>query len=781
MSRTSVIQPSHLARTAIVYVRQSTPKQLLHHQESTRRQYQLADTAQQLGWPRPRISVIDTDLGLSGTESEARVGFQRLVAAIGLGEVGIVLVTEVSRLSRRNSDWHRVIELCAVFETLIADEDGLYDPRDPNDRLVLGLKGTLFSAELHILHARMRGGLLNKARRGALALRLPVGFRRLSDGTVVQDPDEQVRTTLQTLFEQFALLRSARAVQRYFAAHQLLMPRYVQTGPDAGQLSWVAPTYQMVQQVLTNPAYAGLFVYGRRVQQLRPGDPPQTHAHRRPMDEWEIVVPDIYPAYISQPQYEANRHTLQGNLYNFSKRQHGAPREGPGLLTGIIVCGRCGRRMTVSYGGDAHVYQCRREKLTYDAPQCQAFSLRHLDAAVRDRFFAAIQPARLETVLAALTALEQERQALDRQWQLKLERARYTVRLAQRQYDAVDPEHRLVARELEKRWNEALQALQALEQEYIRAQRTELAPLSDAEQQAVQRLAADLPTVWDAPTTTMADRKRLLRAVIQEVTLTVTRTAIPRAAEVCILWSGGATTSESVTCPPIGWHCATNPAVVATVRMLAQSLPDHAIAAQLNAQGRQTKTGKVWTHTRVASLRKQHGIRTACPLDPGAVTVRGDGLLSVSTVAQQLAVSPSLVHVWLQQGVVTSNQRVTQSYRWIRFTEEDRVRLDGRHDWRHFPTVREVMQQHACSRDAVWELVRRGTYVPYRQAVGQHWEWRLRLATSAACGADAPPNAHPGEATVTEACAPSSGVSPAATARDECLAVAVKTRFEARG
>jgi DNA invertase Pin-like site-specific DNA recombinase len=271
----SKIQAHHLTRQAIVYVRQSTPKQVLLNQESTRRQYQLADAASVWGWPRPLIQVIDDDLGLSGASSHHRVGFQRLVAAIGLGQVGLVLVTEVSRLSRLNSDWHRVIELCAVFETLIADDDGLYDPREVNDRLLLGLKGTLFSAELHILHARMRESLLSKARRGELALRLPVGYRRLHDGCVVLDPDEQVRHNLHILFEQFSHLRSARAVLRYFQQHQLHLARLVQAGPDYGRLLWVEPTYQMIQQILTSPVYAGVFVFGRRKKQVVPGDPPE--------------------------------------------------------------------------------------------------------------------------------------------------------------------------------------------------------------------------------------------------------------------------------------------------------------------------------------------------------------------------------------------------------------------------------------------------------------------------------------------------------------------------
>jgi DNA invertase Pin-like site-specific DNA recombinase len=728
MTRETLIQSSHLARSALIYVRQSTTKQLFQHQESTRRQYQLTETAQRLGWPQLRIQVIDDDLGLSGASSTQRLGFQRLVAAISLGEVGLVLVTEVSRLSRLNSDWHRVIELCAVFETLIADEDGLYDPRDPNDRLLLGLKGTLFSAELHILQARMRGGLLNKARRGALALRLPVGYRRLGDGSVVQDPDDQVRSLLETLFTQFALLKTGRAVQRYFREHQLQMPRYVQSGPDAGRLYWVRPTYQMIQQVLTSPVYAGIFVYGRRIQQTQPGDPPRVISHRRLIDEWDIVVPDVYPGYLTEAQYYANRETLHANLYNFAKRRLGAPREGTGLLVGIILCGRCGRRMTPSYGSDSRVYCCRRDQITYDLPQCQSFPQRYLDALIQELFFEAVQPARLETLLTALDALEQERQALDRQWQLKLERARYGVQLAQRQYDAVDPDNRLVARELETRWNTALVTLQTLEQEYAAARRADLAPLSDAEQQAVRQLTQDLPAVWDASTTTAADRKRLLRLAIQEVSVTVQQ-AGSRSAAVAVLWSGGVTTNHTVTCPPPGWHCVTTAALLARISTLAQTLPDDQIADQLNADGLCTQTGKPWTYQRVRVIRNQHAIPTACPIDPEARAVRGDGMMPVRLAAELLGVSPSLIHVWIGQGVLQSVQRTVQSYRWVRLSEADCARLDGKHDWSQFPPVRELMRRERWSRAEVWDRVRAGQYVAYRHATKHRWEWRLRATT----------------------------------------------------
>jgi hypothetical protein len=493
---------------------------------------------------------------------------------------------------------------------------------------------------------------------------------------------------------------------------------------------WVRPTYQMIHQVLANPAYAGLFVYGRRVQQAQPGDPPRVRTHRRLLEEWEIVVPNVYPPYLNEAQFYANREMLRTNQYNFVKKRRGAPREGPGLLVGLVLCGRCGRRMTPSYGNAHHVYHCRRELVTYAVPGCQSFPIRYLDPAVCDAFFAAVQPCQLETLLGALDALERQRQVLDQQWQLKLERARYAVRLAERQYDACDPDNRLVARALEKRWNEALVAMTELEQAYVAASRSDLAPLSEAERQAVQGLAGDLEAIWEAPTTSMADRKRLLRLAIQEVTVTVQPTR-PRSAEVTILWSGGQTTTQTVTCRPTGWHCTTAAAVIDRLRELAQHLPDHQIAEQLNAEGVRTQTGKQWTYARVVSIRKQHQIPTACPIDPEGRTQRADGLLPVRLAAERLGVSTSLIHVWIQQGVLLSEQRTVQSDRWVHLSEADVARLDGRHDWSRFPTVRQVMCKQGWSREQAWQAVRAGSYIAYRQANGQQWEWRLRRSSAA--------------------------------------------------
>jgi DNA invertase Pin-like site-specific DNA recombinase len=598
------IQPQHRRRQALVYVRQSTTKQLAASQGSTRRQYQLAERAQARGWPQPRVAVIDDDPGLSGSGSHARAGPQRLVSAIGLGAAGAVFVTEVSRLSRLNGDWHRGIELGAVFDTLIADEDGLYDPADPNDRLVLGLKGTRFAAELPILRARMRGGQLSKARRGELALRLPVGYRRLPDGTVVQEPDE--------------------AVQRDLQAHGLQMPRHRQTGPGAGRLRWGAPSYRMVQMVPHSPVYAGLCVSGRRRE---------VAAHRVPLDEWALVAPGVSPAYLTEAQFRANRRRRCDNRYNFVKRRRGAVREGPGLLVGLLVCGRCGGRLTPPYG----------------TPTCQSFPQRHLDQLAAAAFLAAVQPAAPGTLLAALAAHEAARQALARHW-------------AQRQYDAREPENRLVARTLETRWNAALAAVAQPEQEHAAAQRSALAPLTAEEQAAARALASDLPAVWHAPTTTAADRERLLRLVIQEVAVTVAPDH--RAADVVIRWSGGATTAHASTRPPVGWHCTTAPTIVARLRERAQRLPDHRIAGRRNAEGLTTQTGKPWAHRRAASIRHQRAIATARPVGTAVRAVRGDGSMPVALAAERLGVSRSLVHLWVGLGALVGEQRVAASKRW---------------------------------------------------------------------------------------------------------------------
>ena len=731
---TSKIEPRHLRLQAVVYIRQSTPQQIQNNQESTRRQYDLACRARQMGWPETAVRVIDDDLGLSGAGSQRRLGFQRLVAAIGLGEVGIVMVTEVSRLSRLNSDWHRVIELCAVFRTLIADEDGIYDAQSPNDRLLLGVKGTLFAAELHILQARMRGALLSKARRGELAVTLPVGYRRRPDGAVVQDPDEAVRLAVAAVFERFAALGNARAVLRHFAGNGLAFPRLAQAGPEAGRIAWVRPRYGMIHRMLANPAYAGAFVYGRCRQEVSAGDPPTVAERRLPPEEWAIVVQGVYPGYISYDTFLANRRQLRGNRYNFEAKGRGAPREGTALLQGLVRCGRCGHQMGVSYGRQRPRYQCRRAQTDLALAGCQSFLAGEIDATVVAAFLDAVRPAGLEATLAALRDLEQERHAVERQWQLRLERARYEARLARRQYDAVDPDNRLVARELERGWEAALAEVERLEQDHERVRRTELRPLEPAETADVRRLAADLPALWHADTTLPIDRKRLLRLVIAAVTVTVADDR--RAAEVEILWSGGATTRHHVVGRPFGWHLRTEAEMLALIRDLAERMPDHQVAAALAGSGLCTRHRKSWTRARVASMRRQHGIPTACPTQTGRLTCRADGLVPARVAGERLGMTLAAVRDWAHRGILPCDQSSPSAKLWVRLTPEDIERVGGEADVAGMPRVREVAAREGIASADVWARVRSGELVAYRAPRGRgQWEWRLTQR--------APPNATP--------------------------------------
>lgn len=737
MSATSQkIEPRHLRLAALVYVRQSTPQQLLNNQESTRRQYGLAERARQMGWPETAVRVIDDDLGMSGASSEARTGFQRLVAAIGMGEVGIVLVTEVSRLSRLNSDWHRVIELCAVFGTLIADEDGVYDARLPNDRLLLGVKGTLFAAELHVLQARMHGALTSKAERGELAVALPVGYRRRPDGVVVQDPDDAVRLAINIVFERFAALGNARAVQRHFIDHGLLLPRLAQSGPEMGKIVWEQPTYRMFHRILANPAYAGTFAYGQCRRMVAVGDPPAMIKRRLPPEEWSIVVRGVYPAYISHDTFLANRDKLKANRYNFDAKGRGAAREGAALLQGLVHCGRCGRQMGTSYGRRHQQprYECRQVQMQLAGSMCQSFVAGAIDEVVVEAFLEAVRPAGIEATLIALRELGKDRQAADRQWQLRLERARYEARLAQRQYEAVDPDNRLVARELEQRWETALAAAARLQEDYDRLRQTELRPLEQLEIEEVRRLASDLPALWHADTTQSVDRKRLLRLVITAVTVKVQQER--RGAEILVLWSGGARTTYQVDSPDMGGHLRTQASLLDVIRTLAARMPDHQVAVALTTQGLRTRHGKPWTQARVASMRRQHHIPTACPVNTAGRNSRADGFVPLRAAAAQLGISLAAIRDWAHRGILACDQSRDAAKLWVKLTDDDVRRLAGAASTRGMERVRDVASRCGSSISAVWERVRRGEFEACRASRGPgQWEWWLSPPSSQS-GAD---------------------------------------------
>src|SRR5713226_2888477 len=517
------VHPWHRERLAVVYVRQSTPQQVLDHQESTRLQYGLVNRAQGLGWAADRVLVIDDDLGKSGVSAVGRAGFQRLVSEVSLDHVGMIFGVEMSRLARSNKDWHQLLELCALFHTLIADLDGIYDPVQYNDRLLLGLKGTMSEAELHILKQRMHQGRLSKAQRGELHFALPVGYIWSPTGEIQFDPDEQVQQVVRLIFRIFEDLGTLGALLRYLAHHQIQLGVRVREGPGKGELVWRAPNRMTLQTMLKHPLYAGSYVYGRRQEDPRRKQPERPRAGRvvMTMDEWLVLLPNHCPAYISPEQYERNQARLQANRARADAM--GAARAGAALLAGLVACARCGCRLGVHYDGgtDLHTYECVERWTHYGEPRCQHLAGPCLDAFVSQQVLTALEPAALELSLTATERLEQERAELDRLWQQRRERAAYEVERAARQYQAVEPEHRLVARTLERAWEEKLVAQQHLDEEYHRFVQHKPRLRALAEREAIGRLTTDIPALWAAPTTTVADREEIIRQVVERVIVDV--------------------------------------------------------------------------------------------------------------------------------------------------------------------------------------------------------------------------------------------------------------------
>jgi DNA invertase Pin-like site-specific DNA recombinase len=717
------ILATHLARHAYVYVRQSTLRQVLYATESKERQYGLVDRACALGWLATQVLIIDDDQGQSGSRAHDRNGFQDLMGAMALDQVGIVLVLEVARLARNCSDWYRVLEVAALAGTLIGDIDGVYDPRDYNDRLLLGLKGTLSEAELYALKTRLHGGRLNKARKGTLVQMLPVGLVRTRDGRVILDPHIDVQTTVRTVFEQFERLGSANAVLRYFRAHDVLMPRLVPDGEDPSALGWQPASYSAISLMLTNPAYAGAFAFGRRHQAAGrvPGE--LTPRTRLPVEEWQVLVQGAYPAYITWEHYIQNRERLRQNQGQFIPRP-GVPRHGTALLQGLVFCARCGRRLMVRYGEGA-AYVCEHLRKRYAAPRCQTFTIAHVDRAVEAAFLEVVAPARIEATLAAFAQLEQQRLALEQLWQQRLERARYEVERTQRQYNRVEPENRLVARELETQWNTALHALHALEQEYACEQARALAPLSATDRSLIEQVVTDLPRVWYAPTTTPADRKRLLRCLIREVSLD--SFSAPGQTSLHLRWQTGCLTTLTVHRPTSGDVHRLDSTLVARIRELAQTQPDDRIAESLNAQGFTTQQGLPWTYRRVMDTRRRHQIPTACPITPSDDSPRGDGLVAVRTAAQQFQTSRSTILNWARKGLVYSEHKAGVCPLWVRLLPEDVARLTQTTAPAQSLTVRQACHRWQLTETQLWAAVKARQYRGYRVRCRQHWEFRVTL------------------------------------------------------
>jgi DNA invertase Pin-like site-specific DNA recombinase len=652
--RSPKLRPWHLDRIAVVYVRQSTPQQVLDHQESTARQYALADRAVALGWPRDRVTTIDDDLGKSGQSVEGRPGFQRLLAEVALDHVGLILGLEMSRLARSNRDWHQLLELCARFRVLLADGDGLYDPTDHNDRLLLGLHGMMSEAELHVLKERMYQGKLNKARRGELFGPAPIGYVRLPSGEWAIDPDEQVQAVVRLVFDQFDRQATLHGLLRYLVHHGIRVPVRPHGGPNRGQLEWRRPNRVTLQNLLRHPSYAGAYRFGHRPADPRrkqPGRPTTGKLIRRP-EECLVLIRDRLPAYITWERFQANQERLDAN--GTHPTSPGAPRNGPALLAGLLRCGRCGRRMMVRYSGPKGrlTYTCTRGSADYAEPLCQALSAGALlDGFVAAQLLAAVAPAALEASLAAVAGVERERAELARQWQLRCERAGHEAERAARQYQACEPENRLVGRELERRWERALAEQRRLEEEFERWRRSAPGGPSAADAAAIRALAADLPAVWRAATTAPADRQRIARLLLERVVVTIDKGS--ERLEVELHWAGGPARRHALARPVRRYDQRSDyPRLVARLRELCgQRLGAAALAARLNAEGfRPPKRVDRFTGPMVRRLTAELGLARpphGSPVGLGRDEYRPGGL------ARRLGVCRDTVRRWLKAGWLT--------------------------------------------------------------------------------------------------------------------------------
>jgi len=715
------VTDQHLERSACVYIRQSSLHQVAENLESQDLQYQMVKRALGLGWAEANIQVIDDDLGKSGISAANRSGFQNLVAAVGLGQVGIILVTDVSRLARNCTDWFSLLDLASLRSCLICDTGGVYDPRIYDDRLLLGLKGTFAEAQWYSLRTQLGAAKLNKARRGDLHLRLPVGFVRIAADRIALHPDQQVQSSLRHVFAEFERLGSAHKVLRTLRDQGTLLPRREGSSWSA-DVRWVRAAFSAIYGILKNPAYAGAYAYGKYHHTHLPGDAHKVVTRSVPQAEWPVLHPEAFEGYISWETYQRNQQRLALNAQGI-RWQRGAPRSGLALLQGIAICGRCGRKLHVHYT-HATAYVCDHATNQYADKRCQTFTIAYIDPFIEQLFLQAVQPARLQAALAALDQFDAYRQSLITQWRQRLERARYEVDLARRRYERVDPDNRLVAASLEQDWECALRQQASLEKEWAQAQSRQLQPLSDADRQAILALAADLPALWLK--TSPAERKRLLRCLILDVTLDAF--ARPGFSRILVRWHTGATTALDVPRPRHGTPPATH--VANRLRQLAHHLSDDQIATQLNAEHFPTATGLPWTLDRVRSVRRKHKIPTACPLGTPAPGPRADGLVKSTEAAQRLNVHPSMISQWFRQGLLSGKQRKPGGWLWIRLSEEDLRRLDGSTPWQPemIPLIG-APQILDLTPNQIYAMIVAGELSAFRIRSQDAWRWFL-LPTS---------------------------------------------------
>lgn len=665
--RDSRVAPHHLSRDAYLYIRQSTPRQVNENAESTRRQYALRERAIALGWPAQQIHIIDQDLGMSGAYSVARDGFQELVAAVGLRKVGIVLGLEVSRLARNSVDWHQLLQLCAYTDTLILDEEGIYDPAAFNDRLLLGLKGTMSEAELHLLWSRLRGGILNKARRGELALRLPVGLVRLPDGRCARDPDAGIQTSIAAAFNAFAATGTIAGTVRHLLACEIRFPQVIWGGEKAGTINWCDYNRPRVINILANPAYAGAYVYGRR----RCRRAPDGHMERCKLkpESWSVVIPDHFVGYVSWTEFQAIQTQLRGNAQS-RPQAFGPPREGPALLQGRVMCGRCGSMMYVRYNG-IHGLRPRARYVCVDQADtrraaCQSVPAADVDAAVARLVLELMTPMTVEMTLAIQSELDRRVAESEQHYQLRVTRAHYESDLARRRFMLVDPANRLVAAGLEAEWNARLTELAAVEDELTRFHADVQQQLSADMRKRIFSLTSDLARLWADPAVIDRERKEILALLIQDVTLLSGHTEITAHVRL----RGGACRSLTLIRTTVAPRKRTPPHVVAQIDQLLDIGDDAIVAQNLNDGGIRNWRSRPFTKGQIANVRKGRGLRSH------RERRRGGGYATAGELAARYNVSRTTIRDWAQLGLL-ERCSCGESHRWYYRVPADAVIVKG--------------------------------------------------------------------------------------------------------
>jgi DNA invertase Pin-like site-specific DNA recombinase len=705
MSDDQKIKPTHLQRLAYVYVRQSTAAQVEFNRESTDRQYKLARRANALGWAKHQVKVIDEDLAQSGSSSAQRGGFTMMTTEVAMGQVGLILSIEVSRVARNNADWYRLLDLCSVTDTLIGDEDGLYHPGLFNDRLLLGLKGTMAEAELHVIRARLEGGIRNKAARGELRRGLPVGFVwGEQDGEVLFHPDQAVTGAIQTVFDKFAQMGSVRQVWLWLRSQELRFP--LQSNALA-EIQWVSPTYHSIHSILTNPVYAGVYAYGKTRHERFVDETGRVkkRVKRLPQSQWAVMIHDHHKGFIDWETYEMIQARIAQNTRPLPHKASGAIREGSALLQGLATCGRCGRKLRVYYSGKYSTpgYYCASNKVMEGRGEhCMRVGGVQIDQAVTDAFLDAITPAAVDACLLAEKNLDADHDAAVAQWQLQLERLRYEADRAERRYRTVEPENRLVARTLETQWESCLRKLKDSEEEFEHKQKQRPGRLTPNQRTRIRNLGEDLRQVWQAPTTTYRDKKELLQILLEEVNISVNREE--NKAQLTLRWKGGVISDQEVNLhqrrvPPI----RTDQDTIDLARRLAVHYPDAVIAGILNRQGRKTARGDRFTANKVGNLRRYWKIPR---FDPSSAPSAGE-LVTVAKAADLLGIAASTVHRWLADGFIAGEQ-ITPGAPWrIRMTDELRSRFIETPPEGYVP-MKEAKSILGVTRQTVLQRVKRG-------------------------------------------------------------------------